>query len=113
MLEPIKHSIESPSLSPSSRHSSQPSRLRYETMIAIDYEVSIGSAGVDSDVEVNTILEGLETMIVTHMASEGTNSSQRRNLREEIRRFKFVKIDFVGPRTVKGQFQSYHTYIPF
>ena len=66
---------------------------------------------MDSDVEVKTILEGLETMIVTHMTSESTNSSQRRNLREEIRRLERVRIEFVGPINVQGQLQSYHTYI--
>jgi len=66
----------------------------------IDYQLTIGSADIDSEEEVNSIMEDLERLIAAHLSTNSCQSQQR-NLREVARRLELVQMEFSGLRTMK------------
>lgn len=78
----------------------KPAITDIETIVNIDYQLTIEGTDIDSDEEVDNSLEDIETMIAKHLSAIYCDS-QGRNLRENTRRLELVQMKFSGTRTIK------------
>jgi hypothetical protein len=88
----------------------EPLSTDVETIVNIDYQLTIGSTDIDSEEEVNSILEDLERMIAAHLSTTSCKY-QERKLRKIARRLELVQMEFSGTRTMKGKMLLCQLYI--